>query len=49
MLVAGERDAKFTAIAREMALALPRATLEIVPEAGHAVHLEAPARVAALI
>ncbi len=49
VLVAGERDAKFTAIAREMALALPRATLEIVPEAGHAVHLEAPARVAALI
>ncbi len=46
-LLAGERDAKFTAIAREMARAIPSAGLEIVPGAGHAVHLQAPARVAA--
>ncbi len=48
-LVAGERDAKFTALAREMAAALTAATLVIVPGAGHAVHLEAPARVAAVL
>jgi 2-succinyl-6-hydroxy-2,4-cyclohexadiene-1-carboxylate synthase len=48
-LVVGERDLKFAAIARRMADALPRAELTIVPGAGHAVHLEAPAAVAAII
>jgi 2-succinyl-6-hydroxy-2,4-cyclohexadiene-1-carboxylate synthase len=48
-LVAGQRDAKFIALARAMAAALPAATLVIVPGAGHAVHLEAPARVAAVL
>lgn len=48
-LVVGERDAKFTQIAQRMAGVLPRAELTIVPGAGHAVHLEAPAAVAALI
>ncbi len=48
-LVAGERDAKFAALARAMAAALPPAPLVIVPGAGHAVHLEAPARVAAVL
>jgi 2-succinyl-6-hydroxy-2,4-cyclohexadiene-1-carboxylate synthase len=41
-LLAGERDAKFTAIAYEMADLLPDATVTIVPAAGHAVHLERP-------
>lgn len=45
-LVAGERDAKFRAIAERMAAALPDATLLVVPGAGHAVQLEAPEAVA---
>jgi 2-succinyl-6-hydroxy-2,4-cyclohexadiene-1-carboxylate synthase len=48
-LVVGERDAKFRAIALEMAAAIPRASVEVVPGAGHAVHIEAPEAVAALL
>jgi 2-succinyl-6-hydroxy-2,4-cyclohexadiene-1-carboxylate synthase len=48
-LIAGERDAKFRAIAERMATALPDATLHVVPGAGHAVQLEAPAAVAELL
>ena len=43
-LVVGERDAKFRAIAERMG-----APVVVVPGAGHAVHLEAPAAVAAAI
>ncbi len=43
LLVAGMLDQKFTAIARAMTGALPVARLALVPEAGHAVHLEQPA------
>jgi len=42
LLIAGEQDEKFCAIARQMARLLPRAQLEIVPGAGHTVHLEQP-------
>ena len=49
LVMAGEHDAKFAAIARDMAGRIPRATLAIVPGAGHAVPLEqAPAFAAAL-
>ncbi|MGI8863511.1 MAG: alpha/beta fold hydrolase [Solirubrobacteraceae bacterium] len=48
-LVVGERDEKFTAIADQMAARLPDARVEVVPGAGHAVHLEAPERVASLL
>jgi 2-succinyl-6-hydroxy-2,4-cyclohexadiene-1-carboxylate synthase len=48
-LVVGERDAKFSAIAAEMAAALPNAAVFVVPGAGHAVHLEAPGPVAEVI
>lgn len=41
-LLAGERDGKFTAVAREMQARIPDARLEIVPGAGHAAHLEVP-------
>jgi 2-succinyl-6-hydroxy-2,4-cyclohexadiene-1-carboxylate synthase len=39
-LVVGEEDAKFCAIASELARELPNARIELVPDAGHAAHLE---------
>jgi 2-succinyl-6-hydroxy-2,4-cyclohexadiene-1-carboxylate synthase len=42
LLLAGELDTKFVSIARALAGSLPNARLEIVPGAGHAVHLEQP-------
>lgn len=48
-LIAGERDTKFTALARRMAAQIPDATVAIVPGAGHAVHLERPDAVAAIL
>ena len=48
-LIVGERDRKFRATAERMARALPDARLHVVPGAGHAVHLEDPWAVAALI
>lgn len=42
LLITGARDAKFTAIARKMAGELPLGWHVTVPNAGHAVHLEAP-------
>lgn len=41
-LLAGERDPKFSALAKQMAARLPRASLEIVPDAGHDLLLESP-------
>src|SRR6266851_3776887 len=49
LLIAGELDTKFTAIARHMAQALPQAQLHIVSGAGHTVHLERPEEFASLI
>jgi 2-succinyl-6-hydroxy-2,4-cyclohexadiene-1-carboxylate synthase len=50
LLVAGERDPKFTDLAHRMAAAIgPSARVAIVPGAGHAVQLERPAELAALI
>ncbi|CAA9479951.1 MAG: 2-succinyl-6-hydroxy-2,4-cyclohexadiene-1-carboxylate synthase [uncultured Solirubrobacteraceae bacterium] len=48
-LVVGERDAKFRAVATQMARALPMAGVTVVPGAGHAVHLEAPEAVARIL
>jgi 2-succinyl-6-hydroxy-2,4-cyclohexadiene-1-carboxylate synthase len=48
-LVVGERDQKFRVIAEEMSAAIPVAKVVVVPGAGHAAHLEASARVAAVI
>jgi 2-succinyl-6-hydroxy-2,4-cyclohexadiene-1-carboxylate synthase len=44
LLLAGELDARFVAIARELAGRLPRAEVAIVPDAGHAAHVEHPGR-----
>lgn len=48
-LVAGERDEKFRALAERMADVLPRGGTHVVAGAGHAVHLERPAALAALL
>jgi 2-succinyl-6-hydroxy-2,4-cyclohexadiene-1-carboxylate synthase len=43
LLLAGERDAKFTALARRLAVDIgPTATWASIPGAGHAAHLEQP-------
>jgi 2-succinyl-6-hydroxy-2,4-cyclohexadiene-1-carboxylate synthase len=49
LMVVGERDAKFLAIAHEMADGIPSARLAVIPAAGHAAHLEQPQAVAAAI
>ena len=48
-LVVGERDEKFRGIAEKMAYSLPRARVTVVPDAGHAVQLEAPDAVVELL
>jgi pimeloyl-ACP methyl ester carboxylesterase len=44
-LLAGERDVKFTSLAREMASCILHATVTVVSGSGHAVHLERPGAV----
>lgn len=44
LLVVGEEDEKFRRLAAEMAAALPAAEVAVIPGAGHAAHLEQPAR-----
>jgi 2-succinyl-6-hydroxy-2,4-cyclohexadiene-1-carboxylate synthase len=48
LLVAGALDTKYVAIGRELERLLPSARLAIVPDAGHAVHLERPAELVAV-
>ena len=40
LLVVGDEDMKFRAVAENMVLRTPRATIAIIPQAGHAAHLE---------
>jgi 2-succinyl-6-hydroxy-2,4-cyclohexadiene-1-carboxylate synthase len=42
LLIVGEEDPKFRAIADTMAARLPQAIIALVPDAGHAAHLENP-------
>lgn len=49
LLSAGMLDAKFAAIAQEMARALPDATIKPIEGSGHAVHLEQPGALAAAV
>lgn len=42
LLLVGALDSKFVAIAERMERILPAATLEVVPDAGHTVHLDRP-------
>lgn len=48
-LIAGERDAKFRALAERMAESIRRAEVHVVEDAGHAPQLEQPAAVAELL
>jgi len=41
-LLAGELDTKFVHINQEMAARIPQATLHVVADAGHTIHLEQP-------
>lgn len=49
LLITGELDSKFCAIGRQMVQQFPEAKLQIVPDAGHAVHLEQPERFVTLV
>jgi pimeloyl-ACP methyl ester carboxylesterase len=49
LVLAGERDAKFLALGERLASAIPDATLEVIADAGHSVHLEQPTATAATI
>lgn len=42
LLVAGELDSKFRTIADGIARAMPRASVQVIPGAGHNTHLEKP-------
>ena len=42
LVMAGEEDQKFTAIAQKLSAGLPRATLSLLPECGHTPHVENP-------
>lgn len=42
LVTAGTLDTKFSAIARQMAEAIPDATMRLIEDAGHAAHLERP-------
>jgi 2-succinyl-6-hydroxy-2,4-cyclohexadiene-1-carboxylate synthase len=47
--VAGEKDAKFVALAQELHVHTPFSRLEILPRAGHAVHFEAQEDIVSLL
>lgn len=50
LVIAGALDAKFAAIAERMAAVIgPPATLALLPETGHAAHLEKPAELLAVL
>ncbi len=49
LFIAGEDDDKYVAIAREMHREVHGSRLEIIPQAGHAAHLEQPARFNSLV
>lgn len=44
LVMAGEEDAKFAAIGRDLARAIPSSRLTLIPNAGHTPHLEQPQR-----
>jgi len=49
LLIAGALDLKYSELAIAMAQQIPRATVKIIPDSGHNVHLERPAEFAELL
>lgn len=49
LVLAGERDTKFTALGLRLARAIPGGTFAPIPSAGHAAHTEQPTATASLI
>jgi 2-succinyl-6-hydroxy-2,4-cyclohexadiene-1-carboxylate synthase len=49
LILAGERDEKFTLEAQRLADAIPHSTLALIADAGHAAHLERPDVVAEVL
>jgi 2-succinyl-6-hydroxy-2,4-cyclohexadiene-1-carboxylate synthase len=49
LLIVGELDTKYVEIARQMAVTIRDARVEVITGAGHACHLERPAEVAHLV
>lgn len=49
LMITGEQDERYTAIAGEMADKIPNATCEVIAAAGHSPHLEQPEAVAELL
>jgi 2-succinyl-6-hydroxy-2,4-cyclohexadiene-1-carboxylate synthase len=49
LLIAGALDTKFAELASQMHHGIPDAELELVPDAGHAVHLESPRQFAEIV
>lgn len=48
-LISGERDEKFTELAKQMHSAIPQSTLNVITHVGHTVHLENPIATASLL
>jgi 2-succinyl-6-hydroxy-2,4-cyclohexadiene-1-carboxylate synthase len=49
LIISGELDQKYVTIGRQMVSRMPGAELAIVPDAGHAVHLERPDEFVSLV
>jgi 2-succinyl-6-hydroxy-2,4-cyclohexadiene-1-carboxylate synthase len=49
LALSGSRDERYTAAARRIVHEAPNATAQVVPEAGHAAHLQQPEEVARLL
>ncbi len=49
LLIAGATDQRYVTLMGEMAKLIPGARLAVIPDAGHAVHREQPARLCALV
>ena len=49
LATAGELDTRYTETARQMAQAIPGATMEVIAGGGHAAHLEQPERFTAIV
>ena len=49
LLLVGAEDERFVVVNRRMAQSIPRASLVVIPETGHAIHLERPQEFASIV